>query len=171
MTTAKVADQVLPPTIPTGAKREVAHYLGVVAAAEEELRDALLVVAERHGSNYEIARGATILGTWSAEHLTRLSTLSPQYGAAADESGGSPREALRAAPTGVAGELSDLCDLASKAQKAEMTWTIVVQGAKEVHDDRLLDVAMACRDHARRQLAWLRTAIEHAAPDAFIPLE
>lgn len=167
----KVTDRVLPPTIPTGAKRQVAHYLGVVAVAEEDLREALLVVAERHGSNYEIARGATVLATWSAQHLTRLEALSPQDGAAPDEPPEAPRGAARAPRTDVAGELSDLCDLAAKAQNAEMIWTILVQGAKELHDDRLLDVAMASRDHARRQLAWLRTALEHAAPDGFIPVE
>jgi hypothetical protein len=47
-----------------------------------------------------------------------------------------------------------------------MLWTVIVQGAKELHDDGLLDVASRAREHTRRQLAWLRTIIEHEAPDA-----
>ena len=47
-----------------------------------------------------------------------------------------------------------------------MLWTILVQGARELHDDGLLDVASRARDQSRRQLAWLRTTVEHEAPDA-----
>jgi hypothetical protein len=64
------------------------------------------------------------------------------------------------------GELEDACDLATLVQKAEMTWTILVQGARELHDVELLDVASRARDQSRRQLAWLRTLVEHEAPDA-----
>ena len=37
---------------------------------------------------------------------------------------------------------------------------------KELHDKALLEVAAQARDHTRRQLSWLRTQIEHEAPDA-----
>jgi CBS-domain-containing membrane protein len=47
-----------------------------------------------------------------------------------------------------------------------MGWTILLQGAKELHDKPLLEVASQARDHSRRQLSWLRTQIEHEAPDA-----
>jgi hypothetical protein len=51
-------------------------------------------------------------------------------------------------------------------QHAEMLWTVLVQGARELHEEGLLDVASLARDQNRRQLAWLRTIIEHEAPDA-----
>jgi CBS-domain-containing membrane protein len=47
-----------------------------------------------------------------------------------------------------------------------MTWTILVQGAHELRDEDLLEVASNARDQTRRQIAWLRTQIEHEAPDA-----
>jgi hypothetical protein len=67
---------------------------------------------------------------------------------------------------GVEGELADACDLAALVQHAEMLWTVIVQGAKELHDEALLDIAARAREHSRRQLAWLRTIVEHEAPDA-----
>src|SRR6186997_3368431 len=67
---------------------------------------------------------------------------------------------------GVVGELADIADLAVLAEQAYMAWTILVQGAKELHDKPLVEVASQARDHSRRQLSWLRTQIEHEAPDA-----
>ena len=64
------------------------------------------------------------------------------------------------------GELADIADLAVLVEQASMTWTILAQGAKELHDQALVAVATSAREHNRRQLAWLRTQIEHEAPDA-----
>ncbi|MFL5778636.1 MAG: HPP family protein, partial [Chloroflexota bacterium] len=161
------ATPLAPPSGPDGARRQVAHYLGVVAATEEQLRDALILVAERHERNYEISRGATVLAIWSSEHVTQLERQRARYGRVPSEAAELLRSALLGgARIGVVGELDDICDLAVLAQKAEMTWTIVIQGAHELHDDELLDVASTARDQARRQIAWLRTTIEHEAPDA-----
>jgi hypothetical protein len=156
-----------PMTIPAGARAQVAHYLGVVTATEEQLRDALILVAERHEKNFEISRGATVLAIWSSEHLARLTPFRERYGHAPSEAAELLRSALLGgARVGVVGELNDACDLAVLAQKAEMTWTIIVQGARELHDQELLDVASTARDQSRRQIAWLRTIVEHEAPDA-----
>ena len=129
--------------------------------------DALILVAERHEKNFEIARGATVLAVWSTDHLTRLRPFRDRYGHLPSESAELLRASLLGGTrVGVVGELEDACDLATLAQKAEMTWTILVQGARELHDDDLLDLALKSRDQSRRQLAWLRTIIEHEAPDA-----
>src|SRR4051794_24549744 len=155
------------PSGPEGARAQVAHYLGVVAATEEQLRDALILVAERHERNYEIARGATVLAVWSSEHVATLERQRDRYGRVPSEAAELLRSALLSgARVGVVGELNDMCDLAVLAEKAEMTWTIIVQGARELHDDDLLDVASKARDQSRRQISWFRTVIEHEAPDA-----
>ena len=152
---------------PSGARGQVAHYLGVVVAAEEQLRDALILVAERHERNYELSAGATVLAVWSSEHVAKLEPLQERYGRLPSESAEQLRAALLGGTrVGTVGELSDACDLAVLAQSAEMTWTILVQGARELHDETLLDLALAARDQTRRQLAWLRTIVEHEAPDA-----
>ena len=64
------------------------------------------------------------------------------------------------------GELADITDLAALVQKVLLNWLIVMQGASELHDPELLDVASRAHDQSRRQLAWLTTMVEHEAPDA-----
>lgn len=155
------------PEIPDGARTQVAHYLGVVKATEEQLRDALVLVAERHERNYEIARGSTVLAVWSAEHLAALAPLEQRYGQIPSESAELLRSSLlNGSRIGVVGELADIVDLAALVQKAEMTWTILVQGGRELGDNELIDVASKSLDHSKRQLAWLRTIVKHEAPDA-----
>jgi hypothetical protein len=154
-------------TPPAGVMPQVAHYLGLVGATETELRDACLLVAERHERNPEIARGATTLAIWSADHLGWLSPHIERYGASESDTPAKLRAALfGGSRPGAIGELADLVDLAVLVEQAWMTWTILVQGAKELHDQALLDLATSARDHSRRQLAWLRTQVEHEAPDA-----
>ena len=156
-----------PPAIPRGARQQVAHYLGVVTALEEQLRDALVLVAERHERNYEIARGATVLAVWCAEDLRLLEPLRARYGNLPSEAAELLRASLLGGTrVGVVGELNDISDLAVLAQKAEMTWTILVQGGRELHDDELIEITSKARDHTRRQLAWFLTIVEHEAPDA-----
>src|SRR5204862_4542594 len=152
---------------PSAVMPQVAHYLGRARDIEIQLRDALILVSERHERNYEVSRGATTLAIWSADHVVWLSPLIARYGAREHDDAALLRPALLGGSrTGVMGELADIADLAVLVEQASMTWTILVQGAKELHDQALLEVASQARDHSRRQLAWLRTQIEHEAPDA-----
>lgn len=156
-----------PAHIPPGARRQVARYLGAVHDTERELRDALVLVAERHERNYELAHGVTTLAAWSADHLRWLEPAISTYGSQPYEQAALLRSALLGGSRGGSvGELADVCDLAALVQHAEMLWTVLVQGARELHDDQLLDLASRARDHSRRQLAWLTTMVEHEAPDA-----
>jgi len=154
----------LPPASVVG---QVAHYLGLARAVEVELRDALILVSERHERNYEVSRGTATLAIWSTDHLGWLEPHIARYGATQEEGPALLRSALLGgARGGVVGELADIADLAVLVEQASMAWTILVQGAKELHDKPLSEVATQARDHSRRQLSWLRTQIEHEAPDA-----
>ena len=156
-----------PGHVPAGAPNQVAYYLGVVTSLEEQLRDALVLVSERHERNYEIARGATVLAVWSAELLKKLEMMRDRYGDVPSEAGEMLRAALLGGTRiGVVGEMNDIADLAVLAERADMTWTVLYQGARELRDGVLLDVASVGRDHTRRQIAWFETMIEHEAPDA-----
>jgi len=152
---------------PAGAKGSVARYLGQVTELEIHLREALILVAERHERNYEIAQGATTLATWSSEHLAWLAPLGERYGHVSDPRPALLRSALLGGTRiGVTGEIADVSDLAVLIQKVQLTWLVLRQGARELHDAELLDVASRAHDHARRQLAWVTTMVEHEAPDA-----
>jgi hypothetical protein len=153
--------------VPPAVRRQVAHYLGAIRATESELRDALVLVAERHERNQEFSTGVTTLALWSADHLRWLEPVIGQYGAQPYEQAALLRSALLGgARGGAVGELADACDLAALVQHADMLWTVLIQGARELRDDELLDLASRARDHSRRQMAWLTTMVEHEAPDA-----
>ena len=114
-----------------------------------------------------IAQGATTLAIWSADHLTSIEPLFKRYGRSADARPALLRSALLGGTrVGAVGELADITDLAALVQKVLLNWLIVMQGARELHDPELLDVASRAHDHSRRQLAWLTTMVEHEAPDA-----
>jgi len=158
---------------PAGAKLQVAKYLGIARATEEQLLNALVVVAERHERNYDMSHGTTTLAAWSREHLEWMKPLIEHYGDVPSEQPETLRAALLGGTrAGVVGELADLCDLAVLAEQAEMTWTILLQGAKELRDEALADLAGRAHGHTVRQIAWIRTEIDHLAPDALsVPLD
>jgi hypothetical protein len=158
---------------PAGAKLQVAKYLGLARATEEQLLNALVLVAERHERNYDLAHGATTLALWSREHLEWLQPLVEHYGNVPSEQPETLRAALLGGTrAGIVGELADLMDLAVLAEQAEMAWTVLMQGAKELRDEALTELAQKAHAHSVRQIAWVRTEIDHLAPDALsVPLD
>jgi hypothetical protein len=158
---------------PAGAKLQVAKYLGLARSTEEQLLNALVLVSERHERNYDVAQGATTLATWSREHLEWLPPLAEHYGAIPSEQPEMLRAALLGGTRpGLVGELADLTDLAILAQQAEMAWEILRQGARELRDEALVELASRAHAHSVRQIAWIRTEIDHLAPDALsVPLD
>ena len=152
---------------PAAVKVQVATFLGQIKATEAQLLDAFAVVAERHERNYELSRGATTCAIWSRRHLEWLAPFEKAYGAVPSENAETLRSALLSGTrTGTLGEIEDLSDLAVLAERAEMTWTVLYQGAREIRDPGLVELAGRARDHNKRQIAWIRTQIDHLAPDA-----
>jgi len=148
-------------------KVQVATFLGQIKATEAQLLDAFAVVAERHERNYELSRGATTCAIWSRRHLDWLAPFEKAYGAVPSENAETLRSALLSGTrAGTLGEIEDLSDLAVLAERAEMTWTVLYQGAREIRDPGLVELAGRARDHNKRQIAWIRTQIDHVASDA-----
>jgi hypothetical protein len=152
---------------PDGARPSVARYIGEVVELDRQLRDALVLAAERHEHNYELAHGMTTLAIWSSEHLEAISASAARYGRASADRPALLRSALLGGTRiGVVGELADVTDLAALVQRTMLGWLILAQGARELRDEALLAVATQAQDDARRQLAWLTTIVQHEAPDA-----
>jgi hypothetical protein len=154
-------------------KVQVAMFLGLAKATEEQLLDAFALVAERHERNYELSRGATTCALWSREHLDWLEPFEELYGVIPSENPEMLRAALLSGTrAGIFGEIQDLSDLSLLAERADMTWTILFQGARELQDKGLQELAGRARDHNKRQIGWIRTEINHLAPDALsVPLD
>jgi hypothetical protein len=158
---------------PEAVKIQVATFLGLVKATEEQLLAAFALVAERHERNYELSRGATTCALWSREHLDWLGPFEDAYGVIPSENAETLRAALLSGTrAGIIGEIQDLSDLSLLAERADMTWTVLYQGAREIHDKGLEELAGRARDHNKRQISWVRTQINHLAPDALsVPLD
>jgi hypothetical protein len=161
------ATEVPPAVTPPGAREQMAQFIGLTRAAEEELAKALILVAERRRLDPEIAQTATVLAGWSREHMRRLATFADRYGARPNEHPASLRRALfQGTGVGPTGTLLDLRDASLLVWDAEMAWTILYQGAKGLHEDQLVGLAGVARDHVKRGLRWFRTVIELQAPEA-----
>jgi hypothetical protein len=149
------------------ARPQIAHFLGVAKGSEEQLANALLLVAERRERDYEIAQMAPVLAGWSREHVRWLAPIVERYGITPSEHPERLRSAvLYGTRIGAMGALQDMQDLSLLAEHTEMAWTILFQAAKELHDDDLLRISGDARDHTKRQLRWFRTVLEHQAPEA-----
>ena len=181
MTLRDVADRAGPkpaapaPTAnpPAGAKLQVATFLGVAKATEAQLLDALALVAERHERNYDVSRGATVCAIWSRRHLEWLAPFEHAYGSIQSEQAETLRSSLLSGTrAGTFGALQDLCDLSVLGERAEMTWAVLYQAARELRDQGLQELAGRAREHNKRQINWIRTEINHLAPDALsIPID
>jgi hypothetical protein len=153
--------------VPATIKDQVAGSLGGLKGSLEVLADALIVVAERHERNFEINGTATVLAGWMRQDIERLGPSIERYGIAENDQ---PRK-LRAAVLGgvrggLAGLIADLTDLSVLASQVDMAWTVVFQGAKELQDDGLLAAAREGRNQTERVVRWVRTQVDHTAPEA-----
>jgi len=150
-----------------GERPGAARAVGIAQSATEQLATALVLIAERHERDPEISHVSTVLAGWARADHDALVPFAERYGAIAADQPQKVRSALLGGiRTGLFGLLSDLSDLTLLAEQAKIAWTILFQGAKELHDTELQTVAGAGREHARRTIAWARTEISHAAPEA-----
>lgn len=155
------------PTGPDAAPGQVARQLGVVHAALDELANAFVLVAERHERNYELWGTATVLAGWAREDQFSLRPFRDAYGRIESEEPHKVRAAvLGGVRAGLHGQLADLTDLFLLAQQVHIAWTVVQQGAKELHDTKLGEVAGIGMNHAERSIKWIRTQVKHTAPEA-----
>jgi hypothetical protein len=145
-----------------------------VLEAEAALARELRATGERHAAEHDLYHLSHTLARMAADHVQQLTPLATEYGADTPEIAESPGllETLRRAGGRLTSHveasglllLHDLRDLYLAAQHAEIAWTILLQAAKAARDQRLVDVATPCREHAEIRGKWLRTRIKETAP-------
>jgi hypothetical protein len=145
----------------------LASYLGMLWDSEESLANAAQLVGAHHGDEPEIAHLCEVLGDQSARHMRALDPVVERYGGPDDPEPGRLQAAeFRGAREGSLGLLRDLQDLYVLASFVDVTWTVVGQAAEALHDQDLLTVVRTCETETAQQLAWLRTRVKEAAPQA-----
>ncbi len=148
---------------------ELAKYLGMVNLSERNLAEAFLLVADRHDRAAEIKNQCRNLAAWSQAHRERLGPMLAQYGE--DKSNNVAAEQLRGAlfhgtRLGEMGLLADLQDLALLTSQVLSQWTAIHQAGIALHDQALETLSEECCQETDRQLSWLKTQIQTAAPQA-----
>lgn len=142
-------------------------YLGLLHDAEQTLAESWRTVADGHRAEADVHHLGHELADQCDEHLTRLTPLVDQYGERRDDEPERLRaQGLPGSRSGPVGLLRDLQDLYLLASFVTITWDLVEQAGQALRDRDLLSTVAACRDESQRQVAFLRTRLEQAAPQA-----
>lgn len=148
---------------------QVAKYIGIIEASEQQLGDAFLLVANRHEKDPGVRDMCKQMSNWSLSHIERLRGFKERFGKQPSDEPERVGSALfHGTRVGGMGLLRDLQDLMLLANQAHTFWTSLSQAAKSLHDK---DLEAACTDsleEVERQMAWLDTQIKHSAPQAII---
>jgi hypothetical protein len=148
---------------------QLAHYLGLLHAAQERLAVAFREVGAGHRDEVDVLHMCDRLAEQCDAHAARLAPFAARYGERADDE----PERLHAAifqgtREGGLGLLRDLHDLYLMATECELAWAVVGQAARGVRDAGLLDVVEACEQETAAQVKWARSRIKEAAPQALV---
>jgi hypothetical protein len=147
----------------------LAHYLGLLHRAQTNLADAFREVAGAHRDEPDVATLGEQLARQCDRHSELLGPFARRYSEdAPDEPERLHSELFRGTRTGGLGLLRDLQDLYLMAAECDICWTLVGQAAQGARDTDLLDVVGQCEGETAIQLAWLRTRMKQAAPQALV---
>jgi hypothetical protein len=148
---------------------QLAHYLALLHRAQRDLAAGFRQVADAHRDEADIASLCGRLATQCDRHAEQLGPLSERYGGdAPDEPDGLFSDRFGGPRSGPLGLLRDLHDLYVMAAECDVCWTLVGQAAQGARDGELLGVVQRCEVETAGQLAWLRTRLKQAAPQALV---
>jgi anaerobic selenocysteine-containing dehydrogenase len=142
-------------------------YVGLLHRSEEHLSDAFKNVADHHRQSPDIYETCMLMAGWSAEHVQKLHPLIARYREESKKEPDRLRRALFEGPrSGGVGLLRDLHDLWLAAAEVHLCYEAIRQAGRALHDRELVSFCEQSGQHTDRQLAWLRTRIDQAAPQA-----
>jgi hypothetical protein len=147
----------------------VAHYLGLLHRAQENLAQAFREVADGHPDEADVHHLATKLARQCDRHAERLGPFVERYGEEApEEPDRLHSEIFKGTREGGLGLLRDLQDLYLMAAECDIAWTLVGQAAQGLRDRELLEVVTTCEQETAMQMKWLKTRMKQAAPQALV---
>lgn len=150
-------------------KSPVALYLGLAHGSDVRLADAFTNVANHHMAEPDIYATCMLMAQWSRGHVETLKPLIERYHEEPATEPDRLQKVLFQGPrSGGIGLLRDLTDLWLAASEVHCSYECLVQAAKALRDQALLETCVSCEREAGRQLAWVRTRIDQAAPQALV---
>jgi hypothetical protein len=147
----------------------LAHYLGLVHRAEAELAEAFREVGRAHADEPDVLHDCARMARQCDAHVAAIGPFADRYGEQADDEPERLHSDLfRGSRQGGLGLLRDLHDLYLMASESDISWTVIGQAAQGARDTDLRDAVDACEHDTTVQLAWLRTRMKSAAPQALV---
>ena len=151
---------------------QLAHYLGFLHRSEVDLAQALREVADGHREEVAIFHIGQRLARQCDRHAELLKPFADRYGEDAPaEPDRLHSELFAGTREGPLGLLRDLHDLYLMASEVDVAWTLIAQAAQGARDQDLLELTQTCEEETATQLAWLRTQMKQAAPQALVVAE
>jgi hypothetical protein len=148
---------------------QLAHYLGLLHAAQARLADAFREVGRGHREEADVFHICNRLAEQCDAHAEQLAPFAARYGEAADEEPDRLHSAIfQGVRQGALGLLRDLQDLYLMTAECDITWTVVGQAAQGARDAKLVETVQTCQTETAMQLKWVRSRMKEAAPQALV---
>jgi hypothetical protein len=150
---------------------KLSSYLSLLNKAEHTLGQSYRQVADGHGHEPDVHFLCEMLAKQCDAHERALAPLVERYGEDANADNEPERihaDGLRGTRSGPLGLLRDLQDLYILANFVECTWMVVKQACQALRDEEFLAVVSQCDPETTVQIAWLKTRMKQAAPQALV---
>jgi len=147
----------------------IGTYIELVHKGQQDLAEAFLLVAEKHGTEPDIYELCKLLAKWSQSLVEKIRPFAEKYSEEKDEEPDRLlSEFFKKNRKGPMALLRDLHDLFLMANEAEISAIILRQAAAGLHDKELMAVCDEIEEKATRQISWLKTRMKSAAPQVLI---
>ena len=161
------------------------HAIDTAIDAEQSLADTLQKLAGRHAAEHDIYQLGHAQAQKATARARTLADFAERYGATAPKGADLdpdpvPASGLvdtvrretsdllgRSKSTGLL-LLRDLQDAYLDAQRAEIAWTVLLQGARACRDLELVETVTSVHEECEVAAKWLRTRIKVAAPQILV---
>jgi len=137
--------------------------------SEQQLAEAFKQVAREHMAEPDIHATCLLMASWSREQAEGLKPFVSVYCKNTNENpDGSVKNLFDGPRSGGLGLLRDLHDLWLATNEVHLGYEAVKQAAKALRDQALAETCERSLQCTDRQIAWLRTRIDQAAPQTLV---
>ena len=150
----------------------IGKYIDIVHRTEVDLAGAFQLVAKAHGDEVDVYQTCMLLSSWSQTLADDVEVFAKKYKEETDkEPDRLTQTLLKKTRKGSMALLRDLHDLYLIVTEVQICCTILKQGGTGLRDEELVSVCEEIERQSKRQLSWLMTRMNSAAPQTLIVAE
>jgi len=150
-------------------RAHIADYIGLLDESEKRLVKGFEQVRKTHPDEPDVDALCKLFAGWSKQAESMLKPFVSKYG---ERQEGEPKRLDKALLVkrnqGGFDMLRDFHDLWLLVNESMMSLIVLEQGARALRDQKLLDTLKHMQDRNERQLTWLKTRINQAAPQVLV---